>query len=144
MMFALYAQCIYIIISRVAVKSKVNATYWSWGTMPGSAEDGVMGVMGPGVAGPRDVSWWDEPCWCIIGDIMCCWITNYILCVIGHVLYIGNKLCASWTSRVYITYCLPDYYFQKSRNCAEQYSSLHSTIKYLPYKINQLTFNANN
>lgn len=25
--------------------------YWSWGTIPGSAEAGVMGVIGAGVAG---------------------------------------------------------------------------------------------
>jgi len=31
--------------------NKKTMTHWSWGTIPGSAEAGVIGVIGAGVAG---------------------------------------------------------------------------------------------
>lgn len=47
-------------------------TYWSWGKIPGSAEAGVIGVIGPGVDGPID----GGAIWllfCTNGDIIFCY-----------------------------------------------------------------------
>jgi hypothetical protein len=47
-------------------------TYWSCGIIPGSADEGVMGVIGLGVAGPifESVTIWLEGV--TIGDIRFC------------------------------------------------------------------------
>lgn len=49
-------------------------TYCNCGTIPGSAECGVMGVIGPGVAGPKLGGGTEalEPPMFIIGDVVIC------------------------------------------------------------------------
>ena len=64
----------------VICEHKINfcITYCNWGTIPGSADAGVIGVIGPGVAGPIEgtFAWLGGPP--IIGDIIFCWKQNTI------------------------------------------------------------------
>ena len=63
-------------VSELFSSSKVTNTHCNCGTIPGSAECGVIGVIGPGVAGPMLGGGTDplEPPKFTIGeDIVCCY-----------------------------------------------------------------------
>lgn len=74
-----------------------DRTYCNWGTIPGSADPGVIGVIG--VAGP--IVWWmfTLPIFSVrsvigaIGDMrLCCWIQINVE-IVSHLNRIGTYRC---------------------------------------------------